>query len=57
MLCAAAEAGDSSEVSRLLSSNLISPNVRGLRHKNPLHLAAAAGQASIVELLLVHNVS
>ena len=57
LLCAAAEAGDYGEVLRLLSSTGVSPNARGLRHKNSLHLAASKGHKEIVEFLLVNGVS
>ncbi len=57
LLCAAAEVGDYSEVVRLLSSTDISPNARGLRHKNALHLAAAHGHAHVVQCLLANKVS
>lgn len=57
MLCSAAEAGDHDEVDRLLSSTQISPNARGLRHKNALHLASAKGHIKVVKSLLLSNVS
>ena len=57
MLCAAAEAGDLDEVNRLLSSTEISPNARGLHHKNALHLASAKGHTKVVTSLLLKNVS
>jgi len=56
LLCAAAEAGDYGEVVRLLSSMDVSPNARGLRHKNALHLAAAKGHAPVVQCLLLNKV-
>lgn len=55
LLCAAADAGDSDEVTRLLSSG-ISPNVRGLRHRTALHCAASSGRLQVVELLLMNGV-
>lgn len=57
LLCAAAEAGDYEEVVRLLSTTNVSPNARGLRHKNALHLAAAKGHKQVVEFLLMNGVS
>lgn len=57
MLCAAADAGDYSEVDRLLSTSNISPNAFGLRHKNALHLASAKGHAKVVQSLLLNKVS
>ena len=57
MLCAAAEAGDHTEVDRLLSSSQISPNACGLMHKNALHLASAKGHINVVRRLLLSKVS
>lgn len=57
LLCAAAEEGDLEEVVRLLSTVGVSPNARGLRHKNALHLAAAKGHQQVVEVLLINGVS
>ena len=57
LLCAAAEAGDYDEVVRLLSTTSVSPNARGLKHKNALHLAAAKGHKQVVEFLLINGVS
>ena len=57
LLCAAADAGDMSEVTRLLSTTPTSPNVLGLRHKNALHLSSAKGYPEIVELLIMNGVS
>ena len=56
MLCAAAEAGDHEEVDRLLSTSPVSPNARGLRRKNALHLASAKGHAKVVQRLLLDKV-
>ena len=56
LLCAAAEAGDYSEVERLLSTMSVSPNARGLRHKNILHLASAHGHSKVVEFLIMNGV-
>lgn len=56
LLCAAAEAGDYGEVVRLMSSTDVSPNARGLGHKNSLHLAAAKGHTQIVRCLLMNGV-
>jgi ankyrin repeat protein len=52
LLCAASEAGDVEEVSRLLNQCGVPVNVCGLRHKAPLHLASASGHATVVDLLL-----
>ena len=57
LLCAAADAGDMPEVTRLLSTTPTSPNVLGLRHKNALHLSSAKGYPEIVELLIMNGVS
>ena len=57
LLCAAADGGDISEVTRLLTTTPISPNVKGLRHKCALHLAAAKGYREIVEFLILNGVS
>ncbi len=56
LLCAAAEAGDFDEVVHLLSSTPVSPNAKGLRHKNALHLAAAKAHKEVVEFLLLNHV-
>ena len=56
MLCAAAEAGDHEEVDRLLSTFPVSPNARGLRRKNALHLASSKGHAKVVQRLLLNKV-
>ena len=57
LLCAAADAGDIEEVTRLLTTTLISPRVKGLRHKSALHLAASEGHSDVVELLVINGVS
>ena len=57
LLCAASEAGDEVEVSRLLSQCDVPANVLGLRHKSPLHLAASQGHAAVVDTLLASGVS
>ena len=57
LLCAASEAGDLEEVSRLLTQCRVPVNVCGLRHKAPLHLASASGHAAVVDLLLASGVS
>lgn len=54
LLCAAADAGDFDEVTRLLMTT--PPNVKGLRHKSALHLAASKGYGEIVEILLMNGV-
>ena len=51
LLCAASDGGDIAEVTRLLTTTPISPNVKGLRHKCALHLAVAKGYQEIVEFL------
>lgn len=56
LLCAAADAGDIGEVTRLLATDDISPNVKGLRHKSSLHLAAFRGHSDILELLILNRV-
>ena len=56
LLCAAAEAGDYPEVERLLSTTPVSPNARGLRHKNALHLASARGHCKVAEFLIMNGV-
>ena len=57
LLCAAADAGDIEEVTRLLTTTLISPRVKGLRLKSALHLAASEGHSNVVELLVINGVS
>lgn len=57
LLCAAADDGDADEVARLFTTTPISPNVKGLRHKNALHLSSAKGFVEIVEILLLNGVS
>lgn len=56
LLCAAAEEGDQEEAERLLLATPVSPNARGLKHKNALHLAASKGHREIVEILLLNGV-
>ena len=56
LLCAASEAGDVEEVKRLLVECGVPPNVCGLHHKAPLHLAASQGHTTVVETLLSHGV-
>ena len=56
LLCAAADAGDVPEVTRLLATPYTSPNVKGLKHKAAIHLAAANGHIDIVELLVINGV-
>ena len=56
LLCAASEAGDAKEVSRLLNQCGVPVSVCGLRHKAPLHLASASGHAAVVDLLLASGV-
>lgn len=55
LLCASADAGDIEEVTRLLTATDISPNVKGLRHKSPLHLASLQGHSDIVEFLIING--
>ncbi len=54
LLCAASEAGDHEEVVRLMKLTHISPNAKGLRHKNALHLA---GCKEITNFLILNGVS
>ena len=57
LLCAAAEAGDFSEVDKLINSTSVDANACALRHKSALHLAAARGCVEIVTFLLSVGVS
>lgn len=57
LLCAASEAGDDAEVSRLLSQCCVPANVCGLRHKAPLHLAASQGHIAVLNTLIAAGVS
>ena len=34
----------------------VSPNARGLQHKNTLHLASARGHSKVVEFLIMNGV-
>ncbi len=56
LLCAAADAGDVPEVTRLLGTSHISPRVKGLRHKSALHVAAFQGHVEVMELLIINGV-
>ena len=56
LLCAAADAGDMAEVTRLLATSCVSPCVKGLRHKSASHLAAFQGHSEILELLIINGV-
>ena len=56
LLCAASEAGDEDEVTRLLTRCGVPVNVCGLRHKAPLHLASSQGHAAVVDILLANGV-
>ena len=56
LLCAASDAGDEAEVTRLLSECHVPANVCGLRHKAPLHLAASQGHCTVVATLLASGV-
>ena len=57
LLCAAAEAGDLAEVTRLLNHTPVSPNAKCLGHKTALHMASACSHVDIVNLLLLNGVS
>lgn len=57
LLCAASEAGDLGEVTRLLTQSGVPVNVCGLRHKAALQLASSSGHAAVVDLLLASSVS
>lgn len=57
LLCAASEAGDDAEVSRLLSQCCVPANVCGLSHKAPLHLAASQGHSAVLNTLIAAGVS
>ncbi len=53
-ICAAAQAGDTDEIKRLLAGGL-SSNVKGPEGYGPLHFAANEGQVTVAELLLGHG--
>ena len=40
----------------MLLTTSVSPNARGLRHKNALHLASARGHCKVVEFLIMNGV-